>query len=83
MFEVAVEEKLVDGKISKKDRIALEDVRRRLGLRTGEAEAIMHGVLRDARISPPSCPHCGKPLMKERPPPRTRRRHHGKGLLGS
>ena len=83
MFEVAVEEKLVDGKISKKDRVSLEDVRRRLGLRTGEAVAIMHDVLRDARLSPPSCPHCGKPLIKERPPPRTRRRHHGKGLLGS
>jgi voltage-gated potassium channel len=83
MFEVAVEEKLVDGKISKKDRIALEDVRRDLGLRTGEAMGIMHDVLRDARVSPPSCPHCGKPLIAERPPPRTRRRHHGKGLLGS
>ncbi len=83
MFEVAVEEKLVDGKISKRDRIALEDVRRSLGLRTGEAEAIMLEVLRDARLSPPTCPHCGKPLMEERPPPRTRRRHHGKGLLGS
>ena len=83
MFEISVEEKLVDGKISKKDRIALEDVRRNLGLRTGEAEAIMLDVLRDARLNPPSCPHCGKPLMEERPPPRTKRRHHGKGLLGS
>ena len=53
MFEVSVEEKLVDGKISKSDRIALEDVRRQLGLRTGEAEAIMHHVLHEARISSP------------------------------
>jgi len=83
MFEVAVEEKLVDGKVSKKDRIALEDVRRSLGLRTGEAESIMYDVLRDARQSPPSCPHCGKPLMPEPPPRRSRRRHHGKGLLGT
>ncbi len=83
MFEAEVEEKLVDGKISKKDRILLEDARRRLGLRTGEAQAIMHDVLRDARLSPPTCPHCNKPLMAERPPPRSKRRHHGKGLLGS
>ena len=82
-FEVEVEQKLVDGKISKKDRVALEDARRRLGLRTGEAQAIMHDVLRDARLSPPSCPHCGKPLVEERPPPRSKRRHYGKGLLGS
>ncbi len=83
LFEVEVEEKLVDGKISKQDRILLEDARRRLGLRTGEAEAIMYEVLRDARLSAPTCPHCGKPLIEERPPPRSRRRHHGKGLLGS
>ena len=78
-----VESALVDGKISKQDRILLEDARRRLGLRTGEAQAIMHDVLRDARLSAPTCPHCGKPLIEERPPPRTKRRHHGKGLLGS
>lgn len=83
MFEIEVEQTLVDGKISKSDRILLEDARRRLGLRTGEAQAIMHDVLRDARLNPPSCPHCGKPLMEERPPPRSKRRHHGKGLLGS
>ena len=53
MFEVEVEHKLVDGKISKEDRIALEDLRRRLGLRTGEAQSIMYDVLRDARHSPP------------------------------
>ncbi|MGH1479405.1 MAG: potassium channel family protein [Geminicoccales bacterium] len=82
-FEIEVEHKLVDGKISKHDHILLEDARKRLGLRTGEAQAIMHDVLRDARLNPPSCPHCGKPLMEERPPPRSKRRHHGKGLLGS
>ena len=83
LFEAEVESALVDGKISKQDRILLEDARRRLGLRTGEAQAIMHDVLRDARLSAPTCPHCGKPLIEERPPPRTKRRHHGKGLLGS
>lgn len=82
-FEIEVEHKLVDGKISKQDRIILEDARRRLGLRTSDAQAIMHDVLRDARVNPPSCPHCGKPLMEERPAPRIKRRHHGKGLLGS
>ncbi len=83
LFEVEVEEKLVDGKISRRDRMRLEEARRRLGLRSGEAEAIMYDVLRDARLRAPSCPHCGKPLIEERPPPRTRRRHHGKGLLGA
>lgn len=84
LFEVEVEQKLVDGKISKQDRIRLEDARKRLGLRTGEAQAIMIDVLRDARITPPTCPHCGKPLMPAAPPVKKRRRHHhGKGLLGS
>ena len=45
LFEAEVESALVDGKISKQDRILLEDARRRLGLRTGEAQAIMHDVL--------------------------------------
>lgn len=83
LFETEVEQKLVDGKISKGDRISLEDARKRLGLRAGEAQAIMHDVLRDARVSPPACPHCGKPLMTNSPLPRARRRYRGKGLLGS
>ena len=84
-FEIEVEHRLVDGKISKRDRIELEEVRKRLGLRTGEAQAIMHDVLRDARVSPPTCPHCQKPLLPDTHGPRVRvrRRHHGKGLLGS
>ncbi|MDH3660995.1 MAG: potassium channel family protein, partial [Alphaproteobacteria bacterium] len=84
-FEIEVEHKLVDGKISKQDRIDLQETRRRLGLRSREAQAIIHDVLREARIEPPSCPHCGKPLMPEttRPRIRARRRHAGKGLLGS
>jgi len=44
----------------------------------------MHNVLREARIEPPSCPHCGKGLIKETPVSTLRaRRHSGKGLLGS
>lgn len=83
LFEAEVEQKLVDGKISKQDRIHLENARKRLGLRSREAQAIMVDVLRDARIAPPACPHCGKPLMPAAPPVKKRRRHHGKGLLGS
>ena len=82
-FEAEVEHKLMDGKISKQDRILLEEVRKRLNLRSSDAQAIMHDVLREARKTPPACPHCGEPLIEKRPPPRLRRRHHGKGLLGS
>ena len=63
-----------DAKISKQDRIELEEIRKRLGLRQAEAEAIMLDVLRDARLQAPACPHCGKPLIPEKPPPRSRRR---------
>jgi voltage-gated potassium channel len=83
LFVIEVEEKLIDGKISRHDRILLEDVRRRLGLRTGDAQAIMHDVLRDARQNPPTCPHCGKPLMQKPENRRWKRRYQGKGLLGS
>ena len=84
-FEIEVEQKLIDGKISKDDRIALETTRKRLGLRASEAQTIMYDVLREARLSPPTCPHCGEALMPETAGPRVRarRRHHGKGLLGS
>lgn len=83
-FEVEVSSRLVDGRITKQERTDLEDVRKRLGLRSAEAEMIMHNVLREARIEPPSCPHCGKPLMQEKPVTTLRaRRHSGKGLLGS
>ncbi|MEM8949873.1 MAG: potassium channel family protein [Pseudomonadota bacterium] len=83
-FETEVEARLVDGKISKQERADLEEIRKRLGLRSAEADMILHNVLREARIEPPSCPHCGKPLMKEVPISTLRaRRHSGKGLLGS
>jgi len=82
-FEAEVEHRLVDGKISKDDRVELEEVRKRLGLRRGEAEAILLDVLRDARHEAPTCPHCEKPLLPKPASPRSRRRHHGKGLLGS
>ncbi|MGI9500897.1 MAG: ion transporter [Geminicoccaceae bacterium] len=84
-FEAEVEQRLAGGKISRQDRIDLEEARKRIGLRTGEAQAIMHDVLREARFQPPTCPHCSKPLMPEAPPTqiRARRRHFGKGLLGS
>jgi len=84
-FEIEVENKLIDGKISKQDRNELEATRKRLGLRSNEAQAIMHDVLREARIASPTCPHCGEDLMPETlgPRVRVRRRHHGKGLLGS
>jgi hypothetical protein len=81
---VEVEQLLVDGGLTKQDRILLEEVRRRLGLRTSEAQAIMHDVVRDARVTSPSSPHCGKSLMLETSAPRrSKRRHHGKGLLGA
>ncbi len=82
-FEAEVEHKLMDGKISKQDYIHLEEVRKRLNLRSSDAQAIMHDVLREARQTPPTCPHCGEPLIEKRQPPRRRRRHRGKGLLGS
>ncbi len=84
-FEAEVEHRLVNGKITRQDRIELEEARKRLGLRSSDAQAIMHAVLREARLEPPACPHCGKPLMPETPSPRIRprRRHFGKGLLGS
>ncbi|MGI9510870.1 MAG: potassium channel family protein, partial [Geminicoccaceae bacterium] len=84
LFEAEVERRLIDGKITKQDRAELRTVRKRLGIRSSEAQAITHGVLREARIAPPSCPHCGKSLVQQSPTPRTRRRRHfGKGLLGS
>jgi hypothetical protein len=43
----------------------------------------MHDVLRDARQNPPTCPHCGKPLMQKPENRRWKRRYQGKGLLGS
>lgn len=84
-FEAEVEKRLVDGKISKDERIELEEARKRLGIRSSEAQMIMHAVLREARIAPPACPHCGKALIADNPAPsvRPRRRHFGKGLLGS
>lgn len=83
-FESEVEQRLVDGKISKQDRIELNKARKRLGLRSSVAQTIMHNVLRDARIKPPSCPHCGKSLIVDDPEAGIRsRRHSGKGLLGA
>ena len=84
-FESEVEQRLIDGKISKQDRVDLEDARKRLGLRSGEAQMIMHDVLREARNAQPTCPHCGKSLMSAAPAPRRRRkrRYRGKGLLGT
>ena len=83
-FEAEVEHRLIDGRISKQDKTDLEEVRKRLGLRSAEADMIMHNVLREARIQPPSCPHCGKPLIEASPVSTLRaRRHSGKGLLGS
>ncbi len=83
-FEAEVEHRLIDGRISKQDKTDLEEVRKRLGLRGAEADMILHNVLREARIQPPSCPHCGKPLMEASPVSTLRaRRHSGKGLLGS
>ncbi|MGI9420539.1 MAG: ion transporter [Geminicoccaceae bacterium] len=82
-FETEVEHRLVDGKISRDDREALERVRKQLGLRSSESEMIILDVLRNARHEPPTCPHCAKPLLPKPALPRSRRRHHGKGLLGS
>lgn len=84
-FEAEVEQRLIDGKISKQDRIDLEDARKRLGLRSGEAQMIMHDVLREARNAQPTCPHCGKSLISTASAPRRRRkrRYRGKGLLGT
>ena len=84
-FEAEVEHRLIDGKLSKQDRASLEELRKRIGLRASEARLIMLNVLREARSAPPTCPHCGEPLVMEGsgPDPRPRRRHFGKGLLRS
>jgi len=84
-FEAEVEHRLVDGKLSKQDNAELEMLRKRLGLRTSEARLIKLTVLREARSEPPSCPHCGEPLMSDISGPelRPRRRPFGKGLLRS
>ncbi|MGI9434973.1 MAG: potassium channel family protein, partial [Geminicoccaceae bacterium] len=82
LFESEVERRLIDGKISMQDKIELEDARIRLSLRSGEAQEIMHDVLRAARLNPPTCPHCDKPLASE-PAPKPSRRRHSSGLLGS
>jgi voltage-gated potassium channel len=84
-FEAEVEHRLVDGKLSKQDKAELERLRKRLGLRSSDARMIMLTVLREARSDPPTCPHCGEPLMTDAaaPDPRPRRRHFGKGVLRS
>ena len=84
-FEAEVEHRLIDGRISKQDRAELEALRKRLGLRSTDARMIMLDVLREARSGPPTCPHCGEPLITDvaGPDPRPARRHFGKGLLRS
>ena len=84
-FEAEVEHRLEDGRLSKQDKVELEHLRKRLGLRSGDARMIMLTVLREARSEPPTCPHCGEPLMTgvSGPNPRPQRRHFGKGLLRS
>ncbi|MEZ5932592.1 MAG: ion transporter [Alphaproteobacteria bacterium] len=82
-FEAEVEHRLVDGRLSKEDRVRLEELRKRLGLRASEARLIMLNVLREARLAPPTCPHCGEPLVGDArvPDMRPHRRHVGKGLV--
>lgn len=80
-FEAEVQHRLIDGKLSKEDRIRLEDLRKRLGLRSGDARLIMLNVLREARSDPPTCPHCGEPLYRDTSDPAPPRRHFGKGRL--
>ncbi len=84
-FEAEVERRLEDGKLSKQDKAELETLRKRLGLRSNDARMIMLTVLRESRSDPPTCPHCGEPLMNDSggPNPRPRRRHFGKGVLKS
>lgn len=84
-FEAEVEHRLVDGRLSKEDRASLEELRKRLGLRSSDARLIMLNVLREVRIAAPTCPHCGESLVRDTPGPdmRPRRRHFGKGLIRS
>ena len=58
-YQQRVERALVDGRLSRRERRSLEDLRHELGLTHEDATRILHDAARHRHAS---CPHCGLPL---------------------
>jgi len=62
-YNMRVQSFLLDGVIDADERRELEELRRDLGLDSGEALQLLHKKLHEAREAMPSnCPHCGERL---------------------
>jgi len=66
-YREAVDKALEDGRITKRERRALEEARLELGLSEEEAVQVLHAAVKDHRI----CPHCGKAAPQLPPDPPT------------
>jgi voltage-gated potassium channel len=60
-YQQRVERALQDGRLTRRERRSLEDLRHELGLSHDEAERILH---ESARHRHAVCPHCGVPLSQ-------------------
>jgi voltage-gated potassium channel len=84
LFRIEVERRMQDGRLTRRDREHLEEVRRQYGLRSADAHSIMYELINrpwgEDQIH--TCPKCGAPLKPAATRPRRRRRQQIRGVPG-
>lgn len=66
LFEERLEQVLEDGELSQNEQLDLEHLREKLGLSSDDVEELTHEYLKKYQHSLRQCPHCHKPLIRER-----------------